>query len=633
MLDLESNTTFISRNVVFYEDLFPFYKHKEESDDMSVFFPHIHEAKDTGSFSGNPQDEIPKDTNTNQRQRASKPSSYLQDYHCYSMDSSTDHPISEVLSYSALSDSYLIFINAVNKIPEPHTYAQAQQIQEWCDAMGIEIQALEENETWIICSLPPGKKAVGCRWVYKVKLNADGSLERYKARLVAKGYTQKEGLDYVDTFSPVAKLTTVKLLIAVVAAKGWSLTQLDISNAFLNGDLQEEIYMTLPPGYSSKEGDSFPPNAVCKLKKSLYGLKQASRQWFLKFSESLLQQGFTQSSGDHTLFIKNSGSVYMAVLVYVDDIIIASSCDEATKLLRDALECSFKLRDLGTLRYFLGLEIARNVAGISITQRKYTLELLVETGLLGCKPSSVPMEPNLKLSRDSGDPVEDAELYKRLVGKLMYLTFTRPDITYVVHKLCQYTASPRVPHLQAAYKVIHYLKRTVGQGLFYSATTDLKLSGFADSDFASCPDTRKSITGYCMFVGSSLVSWKSKKQNVISMSSAEAEYRSMSLAVREMVWLRYLLEDLWVNVSEASTLYCDNTAAIHIANNPVFHERTKHIERDCHHIREKITLGLIKTLHVRTDNQLADILTKPLFPTQFKKLICKMDIINIYAPS
>lgn len=193
--------------------------------------------------------------------------------------------------------------------------------------------------------------------------------------------------------------------------------------------------MTLPPRYSPRQGESFPPNAVCKLKKSLYGLKQASRQWFLKFTAALHQLGFTTSSGDHTLFTKNSGNVYMAVLVYVDDIIIASSCDKATDLLKQALQCSFKLRDLGTLRYFLGLEIARSAAGITLCQRKYTLDLLTETGLLGCQPSSIPMDPSFKLTLEDGDLLLNAELYRRLVGKLLYLTFTRPDITYAVHKL------------------------------------------------------------------------------------------------------------------------------------------------------------------------------------------------------
>ena len=636
LLDVQSNEIFISRNVVFYENLFPFLQSTDVAD-KDKFFPHLYTdvpvadvSPDVPSSSTDPS--VIETTEPSTR-RVSKPPRYLQDYECNSVTSCTEHPISNFLSYEALSDPYQIFINAVNSIPEPRNFAQACKLKEWCDAMGVEITALEENNTWLICSLPEGKRAVGCKWVFKVKLNADGTLERYKARLVAKGYTQQEGIDYVETFSPIAKLSTVKLLLAVAAAKNWSLSQLDISNAFLNGDLDEEIYMSLPPGYSPRQGEFFPPNAVCKLKKSLYGLKQASRQWFLKFSETLLQLGFTVSSGDHTLFLKNSGNTYMAVLVYVDDIIIASSCDKATMLLKEALQTSFKLRDLGTLRYFLGLEITRSSSGISICQRKYVLDLLTDTGLLGCKPSSIPMDPSVKLSTEDGELLPNAEVYRRLVGKLLYLTFTRPDITFAVHKLCQFTSSPRAPHLHAAYKVLHYLKGTIGLGLFYSACSDLKLSAFTDADWGSCPDTRRSVSGLCVFVGSSLITWKSNKQDTVSSSSAESEYRAMSEAVKEMLWFRNMMEDLWIETREAAPLYCDNTAAIHIANNAVFHERTKHVERDCHIVREWVKKSLVRTLHVRTANQLADILTKPLCPSPFRHLMSKMEFINIYAPS
>ncbi|KAL0846098.1 hypothetical protein Bca101_019344 [Brassica carinata] len=635
LLDLQSNTIFISRNVVFYEDIFPLHK-PAPTTEADTFFPPVGRAdygnEETVSGAAPSSDHHP-DTGLVETRRVSKPPSHLKDYHCYAVNSSTKHPVSNVLSYDALSDPYMIFINAVNNIPEPSTYAQALKFKEWCDAMDVEITALEDNGTWLICSLPEGKQAVGCKWVFKVKLNADGTLERYKARLVAKGYTQQEGLDYVETFSPVAKLATVKLLLAVAAAKGWSLSQLDISNAFLNGDLEEEIYMSLPPGYATRQGESLPPNAVCKLKKSLYGLKQASRQWFLKFSATLLELGFQTSSGDHTLFLKNSGDIYMAVLVYVDDIIIASSCDKAADLLKAALKTSFKLRDLGPLRYFLGLEIARSSTGINICQRKYVLDLLTETGLLGSKLSSIPMDPSIKLSLEDGELLSDVEAYRRLIGKLLYLTFTRPDITFAVHKLCQYTSAPRAPHLLAAYKVLRYLKGTIGQGLFYPSQSDLKLSAFADADWSGCPDTRRSVSGFCMFVGPALISWKSNKQEVVSNSSAESEYRAMSDAVREMLWFRNLLEDFWLDISEAAPLYCDNTAALHIANNSVFHERTKHMERACHIVRERVQMGQIKTLHVRSSNQLADLMTKPLYPNPFRHLLVKMGIDNIYAPS
>ncbi|XP_010501746.1 PREDICTED: uncharacterized protein LOC104779049 [Camelina sativa] len=383
--------------------------------------------------------------------RVSRPPGYLQDYQCYSMQESTKHPISQVLSYSKLSDSFCAYVNALTKYPTPTSYSQASKIKEFCDAMDVEIVALKRAHTWDVCSLPPGKTVIGCKWVYIVKLNANGSLERYKARLVAKGYTQKEGLDYVETFSPVARMATVKFLLAFAAPRKWFLDQLDVSNAFLNGDLKEEIYMSLPPGYGPKEGESFPPNAVCKLRKSLYGLKQASRQWFLKLSESLVSLGFQGGTGDDTLFTRKTRDVHMAVLVYVDDIIIASSSSSATVSITMAMKETFKLRDLGPPKYFLGLEVARTSAGIYVCQRKYVLDLLDETGLLGCAPLPIPMDPSDVLNTETGTLLEDVEQYRRLVGKLLYLTFTRPDITFAVHKLCRFTSAPRQPHLNAVY--------------------------------------------------------------------------------------------------------------------------------------------------------------------------------------
>lgn len=241
----------------------------------------------------------------------------------------------------------------------------------------------------------------------------------------------------------------------------------------------------------------------------------------LKFSSTLTSLGFQTSHADHTLFIRNVKGVYVAVLVYVDDIVIASNNDEAVEKLKNDLKQSFKLRDLGPLRYFLGLEIARASHGISICQRKYILELLDETCLLACKPSTIPMDPSIKLRADSKEPLlPDPGLYRRLVGKMMYLTITRPDITFAVNKLCQFSSAPTATHLKAAYKVFHYLKGTIGKGLFYSATSDLVLKIFTDADWGSCADTRRSTSGYCMFLGSSLISWKSKKQNTVSHSSA-----------------------------------------------------------------------------------------------------------------
>lgn len=343
--------------------------------------------------------------------------------------------------------------------------------------------------------------------------------------------------------------------------------------------------------------------------------------------------GFSRGHGDHTLFIKQLDIDFLVVLVYVDDILIASTSTDALSELTANLQKCFKLRDLGTLKYFLGLEVARSSDGISLCQRKYALDLLSCTGMTGCKPSSVPMIPNLKLYKTDGELLTDAGMYRRIVGRLMYLTITRPDLTFAVNKLCQYSAAPRSSHLTAVHKVLQYIKGIVGQGLFYSATADLRLTGFADADWASCQDIRRSTACFTMFLGSSLISWKSKKQPTVSRSSAEAEYRALALASCEMMWLVALLKDLRITQLVVPVLFSDSTAAIYIAKNPVFHERTKHIELDCHTVREKLDRGLLKTLHVKSEDQIADILTKPLFPYQFKHLKSKMSIINIFDSS
>ena len=352
------------------------------------------------------------------------------------------------------------------------------------------MSSLEDSGTWSVCELPPGKQAVGCKWIQTIKYNPDGTIERHKSRVVAKCYTQLEGLDYLDTFSHVAKIGTFRLLMALAAAKGWSITQLDVSNAFLNGDLDEEIYMHLPQGYEELTGKQVPSNSVCKLHKSLYGLKQASRQWNHKLSEVILGDGFTQTHSDHSLFIKYVGKAFLAVLVYVYDILIVGNDDSAVTTFKMTLQSAFKLRDLGPAKYFLGFEIARNESGISINQRKYALELIEEACLLGCKPLSVPMEPNAKLSTTTGTALIDTAVYRRLVGRLLYFTHTRPDITYAVHKLSQYMSAPTDTHLQAAYRVLRYLKNDPAQGLFYSASSQMKLTAYSDADWAACQDTR-----------------------------------------------------------------------------------------------------------------------------------------------
>lgn len=403
--------------------------------------------------------------------------------------------------------------------------------------------------------------------------------------------------------------------------------------------------MKLPQGYEELTGVKVPPNAVCRLHKSLYGLKQASRQRYLKLSSTIMQMGFSKSCDDHTLFVKLVDGRYLAVLIYVDDILVASNNDDAVTEFVTELESHFKLRNLGAAKYFLGLEIARSERGISVCQRKYTLELLDDSGFLGSKLSAIPLDPTVHLSKETiipkdgskivhemGSLLPEPKIYRRLMGRLMYLAITRPDIAYSLTTLCQYSSAPREAHLKAAHKLLRYLKGTVGQGIFYESTGSFYLRGFADADWGSCPDDRRSITGYVMFLGESLVTWRTKKQRTVSRSSAEAEFRALADASCEIEWLLRIMTDLKIPMTLPTHLYGDNTASLHIANNSVYHERTKHVDQDCYTIRERIDSGMIKTMHVRTHNQIADVLTKALYPTPFRDLISKMEVMDIYTP-
>ena len=298
-----------------------------------------------------------------------------------------------------------------------------------------ELKAMEDNNIWSLTPLPHSKHNIGCRWVYKIKYKQDGSVGWYKAHLVAKGYTQQAGIDFVDTFPPVAKITIVRVLLALAAIKGWFLLQMDVNNTFLNGDLFEEVYMDVPLGYH-KKGEGL----VCKLHNSIYSLCQTSMQWFLKFSFALLAKGFVYSKSDYSLFTYGSGASLVILLVYVDDIILASPSAAMLSQVQKILQSLFKLKVLGDLKYFLSLELAKSLAGICLSQRKYTISLLDDTGFLDCKLTLLPMEPNVHLNATDGDLLEDQSFYRRLISRLTYLTISRPDITYAVTKLSQYMA-------------------------------------------------------------------------------------------------------------------------------------------------------------------------------------------------
>jgi hypothetical protein len=341
--------------------------------------------------------------------------------------------------------------------------------------------------------------------------------------------------------------------------------------------------------------------------------------------------GYNQCNGDHTVFYRHSGNQVTILAVYVDDIIITGDDTLEIAQLKKNLSKEFEVKDLGQLRYFLGIEIARSPRGIVLSQRKYVLDLLNETGMLGCRKASTPIEQNHKLCAQSGDPV-DKEKYQRLVGRLIYLCHTRPDITYAVSVVSRYMHDPRSGHMDAVYRILRYLKSSPGKGLWFKKNDHLNIEGYCDADWASCLDDRRSTSGYCTFVGGNLVSWRSKKQPVVSRSTAEAEYRAMSVCLSDMLWVRNLLSELKLGEGFLK-LWCDNKSAINIANNPVQHDRTKHVEIDRFFIKEQLDDGTLKLSHVASREQVADCLTKGLGVNECMSACNKMGMIDIYRPS
>uniref|UniRef100_A0A2N9HLK9 Uncharacterized protein n=1 Tax=Fagus sylvatica TaxID=28930 RepID=A0A2N9HLK9_FAGSY len=381
--------------------------------------------------------------------------SHLRDFHCYT---------------------------ALATLHEPHSYREAFSNPLWQAAMTEELDALSRNCTWDLVDLPSEKSVVGCKWVFKIKTRSNGSIERYKAHLVAKGFTQEYGIDYEETFAPVARLSSVRTLLAVAASCQWKLFQMDVKNAFLNGDLSEEVYMQPPPGLSH------PLEKVCRLRRALYGLKQAPRAWFAKFSSTVSQLGFSISSYDSALFLRRTGKDTILLLLYVDDMIITGDDLNGIQELKAFLSQNFEMKDLGHLSYFLGLEITSSDDGFYLTQ-----------------------------------------------ANLVYLTVTRPNISYAVHQVSQFMSAPRSTHYVAVLRILRYFKGTLFHGLHFSAQSPLTLRAYSDADWVGDPTDRRSATGYCFLLGSSLISWRSKKQSVVARSSIEAEYHALADTTSELL--------------------------------------------------------------------------------------------------
>lgn len=459
------------------------------------------------------------------------------------------------------------------------------------------------------------------KWVFKHKFHPDGTLDRHKARWVVRGFRQRAGVDFSETFAPVVKPGTIRTVLQLAVSRHWPVHQMDVSNAFLHGHLEEQVFCQQPIGFV----DASHPDHVCLLSRSLYGLKQAPRAWYQRIAAILHQLGFRSTRSDASLFVFHMGDTTAYLLLYVDDIILTASTPVLLQQLTDRLRAEFALKDLGPLHYFLGIEVVRRPDGFLLHQKKYAHELLDRAGMLNCTPVSTPVDTKAKLSATDGSPAPDASLYRSIVGALQYLTLTRPELQYAVQQVCLHMHAPRDAHWTAVKRILRYLRGTLDLGLSLHASADTDIVAYSDADWAGCPDTRRSTSGYCVYLGPSLISWSSKRQPTVSRSSAEAEYRAVANAVAECSWLRQLLQELSCPVDKATVVYCDNVSAVYLSANPVHHRRTKHIELDIHFVREQVALGRIRVLHVPTSQQFADIMTKGL-PTasfeEFRSSLC-----------
>ncbi|KAJ9560701.1 hypothetical protein OSB04_005861 [Centaurea solstitialis] len=618
-LDLITQKVIISRHVVFDETHFPFpdfqpHPSAEDYDSFAVDepIPSISPLVDTSTTP--PQTGTPSSLSQTHHDEPSGTSSSSSSSAEHSQPSvapppTSTHPMTTRSRTGSLRPKQIFNLSVTSDIsPIPRSIAQAMCDPHWRAAMDAEMAAIISNFTWDLVPKPSDANIVGNRWLFRHKFDSNGRLERYKARLVAQGFSQQPGLDFDDTFSPVVKPATIRTVLSISISRNWPIHQLDVKNAFLHGDLTETVYMRQPPRYVN---NSFPDH-VCRLRKTLYGLKQAPRAWYHRFAVYLSSLGFlVGNKTDTSLFTYHRGSDTIYLLLYVDDIILTASSPTLISMVISKLSSEFPMSDLGPLSFFLGIAASRSKSGLFLSQSAFAQEILTRADMVSCNPCSTPADTKTKLAVD-GEPVPDPTLYRSLAGALQYLTFTRPDIAYAVQQVCLFMHDPRIPHLNALKRILRYLKRTLSHGLHIKASAVDRLVAYSDADWAGCPTTRRSTSGFCVYLGDNLVSWSSKRQHVVSRSSAEAVYRGIAIVVAETAWLRNLLLELCCPLSRATVVFCDNVSVMYLASNPVQHQRTKHVEIDLHFVRERVAISHVLVLHVPSAYQYADIFTKGL---------------------
>lgn len=454
--------------------------------------------------------------------------------------------------------------------------------------------------------MPRDKTIVQCRWVLRKKCDSENNV-RYRARLVAS-FSQKYGVDYTETFSPVVRHTTLQLLFSLSVLLELHVTHLNVKTAFLNGDLEETIYMQ-KPDYYDVAGSS---NKILKLNKAIYGLKQASRAWNKKVDSCLLKIGYCKSKLEPCMYIKNVDNFKTIVTVYVDDFFIFSNCKRETEKLKNVLSNQFQIKDLGQVKQCLGMNVNFDKLNKSVTlsQENYINTLLRKFNMTDCKAVDTPMES--KLSVKDKQNINNQVPYQRLIGSLMYLSvLTRPDITYAVSYLSQFNHCHTKAHWGYAKRVLKYLKGTINYGIKYCANGSSEIKGFVDADWANNLLDRRSYTGFCFVLANGIISWQCKKQKTVALSSCEAEYMAISESCKEAIYLRALQFEI-TNKMYSLCLYNDNQSAQKLSINPVFHNKSKHIDVKYHFTRECVSNNIIQLKYLSTADMPADMLTKSL---------------------
>jgi hypothetical protein len=492
----------------------------------------------------------------------------------------------------------------------PLSYEQAMHSDDsegWKRAMESEMESLRDNQVYTAVPRPERKNVIGGKWVYNLK-EASGVV-KHKARYVARGFNQIQGIDYDETFSPTVNMTSVRLLMQLSVQFDMSVHQLDMKTAYLNAPLEHELYIEQPVGFATENERKV---NVWKLRKSLYGLKQSGRNWHFVLREFLGKCGFVQTISDPCVLMLRDDKSFTVLLVWVDDILVASSDEMVLESVKEEIGGKFKMTDFGEISYFLGIHFKKSGEEVSMSQSKYVQKVLERFGMSKCKPQGSPSELKMTFVKDS-PYLNNPSLYREMIGNLMYLmTSTRPDLAFVVTQLSQFLKNPTSEHMTCVKRVFRYLQGTQDQTLKFVKSEALVLTGYCDSDWANALD-RKSIGGYCFSLNperGGLLSWRCKKQPVIALSTCEAEYIALCNATREGVYLKQLLSEIGINMDRI-VMYGDNQGALALAQNPIKRERTKHVDIKFHYIRSQVETGILNLKYVKSNSNVADIFTKP----------------------